>query len=168
MNIRHLISVVVGIILFTTAQAQSRIFPEGSTIPVTLTETISSKTLKKNAVLHLAVAQDIYYNDELAIPQGTPVLAEVVTAKKRKGWGRQGKIEIRLVAIDLNGKTIPIVAPDIEKEGHSHKAKANGWFFGTIMFIPLNFIPALCIKGEDAVIEAGGIYNAVTQESFTF
>ena len=168
MNIRRLISVVIGFILFTTVQAQSRIFPEGSTIPVTLTETISSKTLKKDSALPFAVAQDIYYNDELAIPQGTPILAEVVTAKKSKVWGKQGKIGIRLTAIDLNGKTIHIAAPDIEKDGHSHKAAANGWFFGTIMFIPLNFIPPLCIKGEDAVIEAGGIYNTITQESFAF
>ncbi len=102
MNIRHLISVVVGIILFTTAQAQSRVFPEGSTIPVALTETISSKTLKKDAALPFAVAQDIYYNDELVIPQGTPVLAEVVTAKKRKVWGKQGKIGIRLTAISMS------------------------------------------------------------------
>lgn len=158
----------VGILFSLNTHAQSKLFPAGSTIPVVLTENISSKTLKKDAVLPLSVAQDIYYNDELAIPQGTPVIAEVVTAKKRKVWGKQGKIGIRLTAIDLNGTRIPISAPDIEKEGHSHKSAANGWFFGTIMFIPLNFIPALCIKGEDAVIEAGGIYNAITQEPFSF
>ncbi|WP_300934663.1 hypothetical protein [uncultured Muribaculum sp.] len=168
MKLKFLIVFIIGVAFSLNTHAQSKVFPAGSTVPVVLTENISSKTLKKDAILPLAVAQDIYYNDELAIPQGTPVIAEIVTAKKRKVWGKQGKIGFRLTAIDLNGMRIPISAPDIEKEGHSHKSAANGWFFGTIMFIPLNFIPALCIKGEDAVIEAGGIYNAITQESFSF
>lgn len=168
MKLKTILLVVIGLLMAFNANAQSNVFPSGSTIPVVLTEDISSKTLKKTSAVPLAVAQDIYYNDQLVIPEGTPVLAEVVKANKRKVWGKQGKIGIRLTAIDLNGRRIPIAAPDIEKEGHSHKAKANGWFFGTIMFIPLNFIPALCIKGDDAVLEAGGVYNAVTQEPYSF
>ncbi len=53
MKIKFLIVFIIGILFSLNTHAQSKLFPAGSTIPVVLTENISSKTLKKDAVLPL-------------------------------------------------------------------------------------------------------------------
>ncbi|MBD5186136.1 MAG: hypothetical protein HDS92_05960 [Bacteroidales bacterium] len=145
--------------------AQTQVIPEGLTIPVMLTRDINSKTLRKDGKLPLVVSQDIYYNDALLLLEGTPVEAEIIRARKRGVWGKQGIIEFRITGINHNGTIIPLESPAIKQEGHSHKKAANGVFFGTIMCIPLNVIAPLCIKGEDVTIPAGAIYNAVVSST---
>lgn len=153
--------VILTVCLGESVKAQTRIIPEGLTIPVMLTNDINSKTLRKDGKLPLAVSQDIYYRDDLVLSEGTPVEAEIIKARKRGVWGRQGIIEFRITGINLNGTIIPLESSTIKQEGHSHKKAANGACFGSILFFPLNFIPPLCIKGEDVTIPAGAIYNAM-------
>ncbi|WP_300634737.1 hypothetical protein [uncultured Duncaniella sp.] len=150
----------IAICFGETVYAQTRVIPEGLTIPVMLTNDINSKNLRKDGKIPLAVSQDIYYNDALVLSEGTPVEAEIIKARKRGVWGKQGIIEFRITGINVNGNIIPLESPAIKQEGHSHKKAANGLCFGTIMFIPLNFIAPLCIKGDDVTIPAGAIYNA--------
>ena len=47
MKIKFLIVFIIGILFSLNTHAQSKLFPAGSTIPVVLTENISSKTLKR-------------------------------------------------------------------------------------------------------------------------
>lgn len=159
-------SIIVAISFGTVSGV---VIGEGTIIPIVLTENVSSKALKSNSVLPLAVSQDIYDdNDQLIIPEGTPVEAKIIKARKKGVWGKQGIIEFQPTAILMNDLRIPVEAPAIKKEGHSHKKAANGWFFGAILFIPLNVIPPLCIKGEDCVLEAGTVYNVTISESVMF
>ena len=152
-----------------SATVHGEVIGEGITIPVALTQNVSSQNLKNNSTLPLAVSQDIYDdNDQLLIPEGTPVEAKIIKARKKGVWGRQGVIEFQPTAILLDGVRIPVEAPAVKKEGHSHKKAANGWFFGTIFFIPLNIIPPLCIKGEDCILEEGTVYNTTVSETTIF
>ncbi|MCS2681778.1 hypothetical protein NXV81_20010 [Bacteroides ovatus] len=66
-----------------------------------------------------------------------------------------------------NGTTIALTAPDIEKNGVSKKGNAWTWFWCSIFFIPLNTIPPLCIKGENAEVEQGLTIVANTVEPAT-
>ena len=140
--------------------------PVGTSIPLILNYSINSKEAKQGNIIDFEVAQDIYINEQVAIPMGTAATAEIIKASKRKCWGKPGKLVIRIKELQLsNGTKIPLTAPDIEKRGISKKGDAWTWFWCTIMFIPLNTIPPLCIKGENAIIENGLTIIANTTES---
>ena len=146
--------------------ARSITIPGGTTIPLILNHPISSKKAKQGDIINFEIAQDIYINEQIAIPKGTSAMAEIIKASKRKCWGKPGKLVIRIKELQLiNGTTIPLIAPDIEKRGFSKKGDAWTWFWCTIMFIPLNTIPPLCIKGENVIIEDGLTIIANTTES---
>lgn len=140
--------------------------PAGTSVPLILDYSINSKSARQGDIIDFKVAQDIFINDQLAIPMGTSATAEIVTASKRKCWGKPGKLTIRIKELQLaNGATIPLTTPDIEKRGISKKGDAWTWFWCTIVFIPLNTIPPLCIKGENIIIEEGLTIIANTIET---
>lgn len=142
--------------------------PVNTAIPLVLDYSISSKNIKRGDIINFKVAQEIYINDKAAIPMGTLATAEVVKASKRKCWGKGGKLVIKMKELQFaNGTTIPLVAPNIEKKGVSKKGNAWTWFWCTILFVPLNTIPPLCIKGENAEIEDGLTIIANTVETIT-
>lgn len=166
-----IISIFVNIfaIKAENSNMSSITIPTGTSIPLILDYSISSKNIQKGSVVEFKVAQDIYINDRIAIPMGTPANAEIIKASKRKCWGKPGKLVIRIKELQLtNGNTIPLTTPDIEKNGISKKGDAWTWFLCTILFVPLNTIPPLCIKGENAEIEAGLIIIANTTETKSF
>ena len=53
------------------------------------------------------------------------------------------------------------------QEGFSKKGSAWTWFWCTILFVPLNVIPPLCIKGENTDIQQGFTFVAYTIEEQT-
>ena len=146
----------------------SLLIPANTTIPLVLDYSINSQKAKRGNVVNLKVAQEIYINDKLAIPVGTLATAEIIKASKRKCWGKSGKLIIRMKELRFsNGTTIALTAPDIEKNGVSKKGNAWTWFWCSIFFIPLNTIPPLCIKGENAEVEQGLTIVANTVEPAT-
>ena len=148
-------SILVSFILVVpfTGNAQTKL-PENLAIPVTLQQNINSKDVQKGDLIEFTVMQDVYY-DSNTIPAGTKAFAEVVKANKRKCWGKPGKITLNIRYIQLNNEEIKLQAPPLDKEGISKKGKAWTWFGCTVMFVPLNIIPALCTKGGEAILEAG-------------
>ena len=142
--------------------------PANTTIPLVLDYPISSKNTKRGSIINFKVAQDIYINDKVVIPMGTLASAEIIKATKRKCWGKSGKLTIKMKEVLLtDGRSIPLIAPNIEKRGVSKKGNAWTWFWCTIFFIPLNTIPPLCIKGENATLEEGLTIVAKTVETIT-
>lgn len=151
-----------------TSDACSVTIPIGTSIPLVLDYSINSKEAKKGDIIDFKVAQDIYIDGQIAIPMGTTAIAVVIKASKRKCWGEPGKLAIRVKELQLiNGITIPLTALDIEKRGISKKGNAWTWFWCTIVAVPLNTIPPLCIKGENAIIEEGLTIMANTAENVT-
>lgn len=144
------------------------LIPANTAIPLVLDYSINSKKAKRGNIVNFKVAQEIYIDDKLAIPVGTLATAEIIKASKRKCWGKSGKLSIKIRELRFsNGSTIALTAPDIEKNGVSKKGNAWTWFWCTIFFIPLNTIPPLCIKGENAEIEHGLTIIANTVETAT-
>ncbi len=153
----------------TYSESNSITIPASTPIPLVLEYPIYSKNASKSDLIHFKVAQDIYIENRIAIPAGTIGIAETIKAKKRGCWGRAGRLVVRIKELQLtNGVTIPLMAPDIEKKGISKKANAWTWFFCSILFVPLNVIPPLCIKGEDIAMEEGLVILAYTAETVRY
>lgn len=147
---------IITISIFTFSligNAQVKL-PNSLAIPVTLEQNISSQNIQKGDLVQFTTMQDIYYGKNL-IPAGTKAFAEVTKSNKRKCWGKLGRITLSICYLQLKGEKIKLQAPVLEKEGISKKGKAWTWFGCTVFFVPLNIIPALCIKGEESILEAG-------------
>lgn len=153
------------ILSFTNAIGQNvenkYTIPANLAIPLTLRHDISSKTLQEGSIIEFEIPQDIYFSQG-SIPAGTKVFVEALKAKKRKCWGKAGKITLNVLYMQLGNQKIKLQAPYIEKEGISKKGKAWTWFWCGFLYIPLNIIPPLCIKGEEAILEAGTTAIAYT------
>lgn len=140
------------------------VIPANTPIPLILDYNISSKHLKKGMEVEFKVAQDIFIGNN-SIPQGTTAIAKVMKATKGKSWGRAGKLSIEIDRLILaDNISLKLKAPNIEKEGFSKKGSAWTWFWCTILFVPLNVIPPLCIKGENTEVQQGFTFVAYTIE----
>ncbi len=144
------------------SNSTNKSIPKNLAIPVTLTQDVTSKNLRIGEIIEFEVPQNIEFN-EGNIPMGTKVFAKVIKGShKRKSWGKAGKIVLNISHMQINNQKIRLKAPYIEKEGISRKGKAKRWFWIGIFYIPLNIIPPLCIKGEEAILEAGTTIIAYT------
>ena len=143
------------------------VIPANTPIPLILDYNIGSKQLKKGMEVEFKVAQDVFIGNN-SIPQGTIAIGKVVKASKGKCWGKAGKHSVEIDRLQLaNNIPLKLKAPNIEKEGFSKKGSAWTWFWCTILFVPLNVIPPLCIKGENTEIQQGFTFVAYTVEEQT-
>lgn len=155
---------ILCLIFFFVIENKAMTLPDGISIPLTLTHDVSSKTAKKGDVVIFKVTTDVYENDELIIPEGAIAYGTVIKAKKRGVWGRAGSLIINVDKLELNnGEVMPLIADEIMYKGKSKKRTANTWFWCGIIYVPLNVIPPLFIKGENAIIEAGYSVVATTK-----
>ena len=163
----YIVSVIVILCLqcnLSIAQSTSinTNIPKGLAIPITFNQNITSKDLRIGEFIEFEVPHDIDF-DGGNIPMGTKVFVKVIKGThKRKSWGKAGNIVLNISHMQINNQEIRLKAPYIEKEGISRKGKAKRWFWIGIFYMPLNIIPPLCIKGEEAVLEAGTTHIAYT------
>lgn len=142
------------------AQAQSIIVPAGIPVPLQLTNELSSSFVKKGDVVKFRVSSDVYYNDELVIPEGAEAQGLVSYAKKRGGCGKGGQLDIEVKTVKLpSGTNIPLQADLLSVKGSKRSCAvvwATCWMFWTLAFLP-------AIKGDYAVMEEGTAVQAYTK-----
>ena len=90
-----LLFVNVFVLKAENSKTSSMTIPVGTSIPLIMDYSISSKKTHKGSVVEFKVAQDIYINDRIVIPMGTPAIGEIIKASKRKCWGKPGKLAIK-------------------------------------------------------------------------
>jgi BON domain len=142
--------------------------PAGTIVPVTLTETLDSKTAEPNQVFHAVLAHDLVEDGVVAIPRGAPVLGEVVDARKAGHFRGEALLEVQLTQLTLHGQKIGLMTETYSKDGASGRGKntaektGGGALFGAV-------VGALAGGGKGAAIGAlagggaGAGVNAVTR-----
>lgn len=142
--------------------------PAGTVLPVTLTESLDSKKAAANDVFHATLASDVMYHGMVAIPRGTPVLGQVVDAKKAGHFKGEALLSIELTQMTLRGRKIGIMTDTYKQEGAEGRGKntaektGGGALFGAL-------VGALAGGGKGAAIGAlagggaGAGVNAVTR-----
>ena len=142
--------------------------PAGTVVPVTLTETLDSKTAETNEAFHGALAGDLMENGVVAIPRGAPVLGEVMEAKKAGHFRGQALLAIQLTQVTVHGRKIGLMTDTYTDEGGGKRGRntaeksGGGALFGAL-------IGALAGGGKGAAVGAlagggaGAGVNAVTR-----
>jgi len=80
----------------------------GTSLPVILSTTISSKVNKPGDTFEATLASPVMSNGEVAIPKGSVVRGSVVDAKKQGTFKGEADLAIRLTSITVRGKEYPI------------------------------------------------------------
>lgn len=96
--------------------------PEGTFLPVRITETLSSKTAVTNDVFHGSVAAAIATTatqGAIAIPEGTPVIGRVVEANDAAHFAGSARLAIELTQLSLRGQNITLVTDSYSRQGEA-------------------------------------------------
>lgn len=104
---RNWIAVFAAVLLLCTAasvQAQGTL-PIGSTISVTVDETVSSKTASVGQRVDGSVAANVTINGKVVIPKGAKANLEVASAQSAGKFKGQPKLWLKLVSVEVKGKT---------------------------------------------------------------
>jgi hypothetical protein len=80
----------------------------GTSLPVVLTDSLSSKTNNPGDEFDATLASPVMVNGEVAIPKGSSVHGTVVDAKKQGTFKGEASLVVRITSITVRGKVYPI------------------------------------------------------------
>ena len=105
------------------------IVPEGTLIPVTLDQTLSSEDNNTGDGFDASVSAPIVVGGKTIIPQGARVRGVVVDAQSSGRLKTPGRLELTLTSIEVGGSRYDIDTGDSTRVGKSH-TKHNVIFIG--------------------------------------
>ncbi len=91
--------------------------PEGTVLPVRVTETLDSKTAQPNDVFHGSVAGDIAIEGVIAVPHGSAVTGRIVDAKDAAHFKGSALLSIELTQLTARGHDLTLVTDSYSKQG---------------------------------------------------
>ena len=104
--------------------------PEGTVIPVRITETLDTKTAQQNDAFHGSLAADLGVQGVIALRRGAPVLGRVIDAREAAHFKGNALLSLELTEVERGGQKIPVVTNAYTKEGAGRGkntvAKAGG------------------------------------------
>ncbi|HEV2445254.1 MAG TPA: BON domain-containing protein [Candidatus Sulfopaludibacter sp.] len=104
--------------------------PEGTVIPIRVTETLDSKTAQPNDVFHGSLAGDIGTQGVIAIPRGSAVVGRIVDAKEAAHFKGAALLSVELTELTARGKPVTLVTDTFTKQaqarGKNTAEKAGG------------------------------------------
>jgi len=89
----------------------------GTAVPITITESLDSKTAQPNDVFHAALASDLVSNGVVVIPRGSPVLGRVVEVHEAAHFKGAALLTVELTQVSTRGRKITLVTDTYSKEG---------------------------------------------------
>ena len=133
--------------------------PSGSLVPVVTREELTSQRHRKGDLLTLEVGEDVVIDGHIAIPQGTPVVAELTLVEKKGLMGHAGKLEARTLYMELPSGPVRL-SGELAVAGRSQTGLATA---ATALVSGFAFV----ITGKSAVIPAGTSLIAVLDRDVT-
>lgn len=108
---------MIALVVSGTAQAQTAFYwpapeaqpageakryylPMGTPLMLRTRTQVSTKDNKPGDRLYLEVAESVSFRDQIIIPIGAPVFAEVSRVQRNGHFGKKGKLEIRLISVE--------------------------------------------------------------------
>ncbi len=108
-------------------------------------------------VFTMTVVNDVKVGDYVVIPKGARGTGEVTMVSGRGGFGKSGKLEIKLNSVDVGGKSYAMEGTQLQKG----KGRGGAAVAGTII---AGVIAGAFIKGDDADIPVNTEFTFRTKE----
>jgi hypothetical protein len=93
--------------------------PEGTTIPVRMTQTLDSSKTQTGEKFTGEIATDLIQDDMVVLPQGTPVTGHVDAAQDAAHFKGASLLTLSLIAIDRKGERIEVSTEAYTKQGEA-------------------------------------------------
>ena len=125
---RFTISLVVLLVLPFLLSAATTI-PTGTSISVTTSQSVSSKTAKVGQSVAGSISSDVTVGGKVVIPKGSPAKLVVASVQPSGRLSTPAKLWLKLRSVTVNGKTIA-VATSLAGRTAGSKAKRDTVFIG--------------------------------------
>ena len=96
---------------------QNYTIDSGTTIPITITEALTSQTAQPNDTFHGTLATDLVSNGVVVIPRGSSVLGRVVEVHEAAHFKGASLLTLELTQVSARGRKITLVTDAYSKEG---------------------------------------------------
>ncbi len=155
---RSLLAVAVALSLLTSPLAASVTLPAGTPVYGEIDEQVTSRK-RETAVGDIVRARawrNVVVDGEVLIRAGAPMVVRVGHVKKARIAGRKGQLELEAVSVrSVDGQEV-FLDGGYDKSGHGRKALS-------ITLAAVVAWPLIFIKGKQAVLDAGTVFDASVQ-----
>jgi hypothetical protein len=127
--------------------------PDGTTLRLSLMDTLNSDTNQVDDPVHLEVTEDVKLGDVVAIPRGPTATGHVVEVEPRRRLGRSGKLNFMVDYVKAPDGTNLRLRASSTRKGED---KTGTVIVGTVLLSPLFLI----MRGKDINIPKGTQFNA--------
>ncbi len=150
-----------GAPIIAAAPATGSVLRTGTTVPLRMLEglTTQGKLLKVGYRFHMEVAEAVTLDGQTVIPAGSPAVGEVIDVRNKGMWGRSGRIGVRVLYADVNGRRIRLTGATDDKG-----ITGTAGVVGAIVLVP---VAGFFMTGTSARIPAGTPVNAFLDEDVT-
>jgi hypothetical protein len=111
-------------IVLVAALATAQMIPAGTRITVRTGSSINSGSATSGQAFAATLARALVVNGKTLAAAGTPVRGKVTYAKSSGRLHAPGELTVRLTALEVDGKMIPIATSGFRAKGKSH-TKSN-------------------------------------------
>jgi hypothetical protein len=91
--------------------------PAGKALPIRITQTLDSATTQEGETFSGVVASNVRVNNQVVIPQGTPVTGRVTAAHEAAHYKGSSLLSVELTGINVRGQRIGITTAAYSKQG---------------------------------------------------
>jgi hypothetical protein len=168
MNVTKLVYGVLSTLAAGQIASAQLTIPNGTRISARLEQTITSATAEEGQQVQLSVTEAVRIDNQIVIPQGSPVLGTIVIAQEKRRMGRAGKLDFSVDKVrSADGAFIPL-RYTMQKKAREGKGLSTGIMTAGAAVL---FWPAapffLLRKGKDVNINKGMIFEVFTDQDHT-
>ncbi|MEX1189724.1 MAG: hypothetical protein WED33_10740 [Bacteroidia bacterium] len=125
----------------------------GANVQIELAETLNSKTISPGQTIYFRVKFDVLVENTMLIKAGQSLQGVITKAQKARELGKQGELSIQVSSVQaIDGQEV-MLSGNIFREGENRSVESIG--IGALIFWPVLFM-----KGREAEIVAGTVFNA--------
>ena len=136
------------------------ILPKGTMVRLMVTKEVNSRDNHAGDRFALRVDEEVRVGGVTIVPIGTKGYGEVVDSEGSGAVGKSGKLNARLLYLDLNGRHI-----ELDGDRHSAGSGGTGQVVGGVVAFG---VFGLLMKGNNASLKAGEILNGYTLSDAEF
>jgi hypothetical protein len=139
-------------------QVEEVVIPAGTLVPVRFLSTLSSKNNKTGETFNFQIAENVFLDNKLIIPDNSEGVGEITKAKKATLLSRPGKLEIEFKSLSaLDGTSLSLILGEKAEEENKrlYVAVGAGILGLIILSSPIGLVFGALVPGKNVKIEEG-------------
>lgn len=123
------------------------VLPANTEVVLSMNEDVTTKRHREGDTFYLSVVQDVMLGDYVIIPKGSRAVGEITWMTGKGAFGKSGKMEVSINAVEVAGRRIPLVG--------TFRQEGEGNTVATVAAVALVWVAAPFITGKTGVIPRG-------------